>query len=60
MTREEILSRLLSNISSEFDKSVGSFFYDTQKTLAIELESIYAKIEEILLNGFAATAKGLV
>ena len=58
MTREEILLRLLSNISSEFDKSVGSFFYDTQKPLAIELESIYAKLEEILLNGFAATAKG--
>ena len=58
MTQEQILSRLLSNISSEFDKSVGSFFYDTQKPLAIELESIYAKLEEILLNGFAATAKG--
>jgi uncharacterized phage protein gp47/JayE len=58
MTQEEILSRLLSNISSEFDKSVGSFFYDTQKPLAIELEGIYAKLEEILLNGFAATAKG--
>ena len=58
MTREEILSRLLSNISSEFDKSVGSFFYDTQKPLAIELERIYDKLTEILLNGFAATAKG--
>ena len=58
MTREEILSRLLSNISSEFDKSVGSFFYDTQKPLAIELEGIYDKLTEILLNGFAATAKG--
>lgn len=58
MTQEQILSRLLSNISSEFDKSVGSFFYDAQKPMAIELESIYAKLEEILLNGFAATAKG--
>jgi uncharacterized phage protein gp47/JayE len=58
LTQEQILSRLLSNISSEFDKSVGSFFYDTQKPLAMELESIYAKLGEILLNGFAATAKG--
>lgn len=58
MAKEQILSRLLSNISSEFDKSVGSFFYDSQKPLAIELEDIYAKLEEILLNGFAATAKG--
>lgn len=58
MTQEQILSRLLSNISSEFDKSVGSFFYDVQKPSAIELESIYEKMEQILLNGFAATAKG--
>lgn len=58
MTREQILSRLLSNISSEFDKSVGSFFYDSQKPLAIELETIYTKLEAILLNGFASTAKG--
>ncbi|MCK9479977.1 MAG: baseplate J/gp47 family protein, partial [Firmicutes bacterium] len=58
MTQQEILSRLLSNISSEFDKSVGSFFYDTQKPLAMELEGIYTKLSEILLNGFAATAKG--
>lgn len=58
MTQEQILSRLLSNISSEFDKSVGSFFYDTQKPLAIELELIYSKLEAILLNGFAITAKG--
>jgi len=58
MTQEQILSRLLSNISSEFDKSVGSFFYDTQKPLAMELEGIYTKLSEILLNGFAATAKG--
>jgi len=58
MTQEEILSRLLSEISSEFDKSVGSFFYDTQKPLSIELETVYARIESILLNGFAATATG--
>ena len=59
MTQEQILLRLLSNISNEFDKSVGSFFYDTQKPLAIELEGIYGKLEQILLNGFAMTAKGI-
>ena len=31
MTQEQILSRLLSQISDEFDKSVGSFFYDIDK-----------------------------
>lgn len=59
MTQEQILLRLLSNISNEFDKSVGSFFYDAQKPLAIELEVIYGKLEQILLNGFAMTAKGI-
>ena len=58
MTKEQILSKLLSNISNGFDKSVGSFFYDTQKPLSIELETIYTKMAQILLNGFAATAKG--
>ena len=58
MTQEEILSRLLSDISDEFDKTVGSFFYDTQKPLSIELEGIYTKLEKILLNGFAITATG--
>ena len=28
MTKDEILSRSLSDISDEFDKGVGSFFYD--------------------------------
>lgn len=58
MTQQEILSRLLSQISSEFDKTVGSFFYDAQKPVAMELEGIYADMESILKNGFALTASG--
>ena len=55
-SKVQILGRLLEQISNEYDKTVGSFFYDTQKPLAIELEQTYAKLESILLNGFASTA----
>lgn len=58
MTQEEILSRLLSEISNEYDKSVGSFFYDVEKPVSTELESVYGQIEDILKNGFAKTAEG--
>ena len=58
MTQEEILSRLQSEISTEFDKSVGSFFYDVNKPVSEEFESIYGQLEDILKNGFAKTAEG--
>jgi len=48
----------LARISDGFDKTVGSFFYDTQKPLAIELSRIYKKINTILKNAFARTATG--
>jgi uncharacterized phage protein gp47/JayE len=56
--KDTILARLLSRISDIYDKSVGSFFYDTQVPLAVELEAPYDKLEKILNNGFAATAEG--
>lgn len=58
MAQEEILSRLLSDISDEYDKSVGSFFYDIEKPVSDELESVYARVSDILKNGFAKTAGG--
>ena len=58
MTKDEILSRLLSDISDEFDKGVGSFFYDVTKPVSEEFETAYARLEEILKNGFALTASG--
>ena len=58
MTKDEILSRLLSDISDEFDKDVGSFFYDVTKPASEEFETAYARLEEILKNGFALTATG--
>lgn len=58
MTKEEILSRLLSDVSDEYDKSVGSFFFDVEKPVSDELETVYAQVSDILNNGFAKTAKG--
>jgi uncharacterized phage protein gp47/JayE len=46
-TREVIQERMLSNISNEYDKTEGSFFYDVIKPVAIELENKYKKDEEI-------------
>lgn len=56
---EQILSRLLSEISDEFDKNVGSFFYDINKPLSGELAALNARTQEILKNGFALTAEGI-
>ena len=58
-SKELILARLLLNIPDEYDKSTGSFFYDTQKPLAIEHEGVYAKLDGILDKGFAATSDGV-
>jgi len=59
VTRKQLLAQLLGNISDEYDKSVGSFFYDTLMPAAIVLESIYADIEAILPHAFAKTAMGI-
>ena len=58
MEQEQILSRLLSDISDEFDKSVGSFFYDIDKPVSEVMAETYKKAEDILKNGFALTATG--
>ena len=56
--REDIMIRLLSDIDDKYDKTVGSFFYDTQKPVAIESEALYSRIEEISSKAFVATAVG--
>ena len=48
--QEQILSRLLSKISDEFDKAVGSFFYDVNKPVSNEIADIRTRNEEILKN----------
>ncbi len=57
--KEAIQARLLSNISNEYDKTDGSFIYDIEKPVAIELEKLSVRIDEVLNNGFADTAIGV-
>ncbi|QEK12572.1 baseplate J/gp47 family protein [Crassaminicella thermophila] len=56
--RDTIQNRMLQNISDEYDKTEGSFFYDVLKSVAIELENAYKKQESILDKGFVETATG--
>lgn len=58
MTSEELRNSMLENISDEYDKSEGSFFYDVINVLALELEEAYNEQNEILDQGFAETADG--
>lgn len=57
-TKEIIQARLLGNIADTYDKTEGSFFYDAEKPVAIELESAYAEQEAITDKGFVETAEG--
>ncbi|MTI57493.1 baseplate J/gp47 family protein [Geosporobacter ferrireducens] len=56
--RTTIQNRMLAGIPEEYDTSEGSFFYDAVKPIAIELETAYRRLEEILDKGFGETAEG--
>jgi len=58
-SKEVIQTRMLSNISDEYDKTTGQFFYDVEMPVAIELESMGIKADNILNNGFADTAENI-
>lgn len=57
-SRDVIQSRLLGNIDDSYDKSEGSFFYDVEKPIAIELESAYVQIEGLPDKAMPDTATG--
>ena len=57
--RDSIQSRLLANIDNKYDKSDGGFFYDAEKPVSIELESVYVTLDNMLDKYFADTASGL-
>lgn len=46
--RKTIHDRMLKNISDEFDKSEGSFFYDATKPAVIEFERKNKEIQEVI------------
>lgn len=45
--RKTIHDRMLKNISDEYDKSEGSFFYDATKPAAIEFENAYIQLDKV-------------
>ena len=57
-SKDQILERLMADIDDKYDKTVGSFMYDTQKPRAIEDEKIYARIEKVADRAFVTTATG--
>lgn len=57
-SKEIILARMLAGISDDYDKGVGSFFYDAEKPVAIELETLGASVDGLLDRAFADTATG--
>lgn len=44
---EVIHKRMLDNISNEYDKTEGSFFYDATKPAAIEFENAYIQLDKV-------------
>lgn len=57
-TSKTILTRMLNKISSVYDKSEGSFFYDLLSPVSIELNKLKVKVAELFSNCFADTATG--
>lgn len=55
---DDIMIRLLADIDDKYDKTVGSFFYDAQKSVAIESEALYGRIDEISSKAYVMTASG--
>ncbi len=58
MTFDEIIEYMLASVPSEYDTSVGSFFYDLLYPVAEQVFSLQNKISTLDLNAFALTAVG--
>lgn len=57
-TQEQILGRMLENISDEIDKREGSVARDLLSPKSIELAQIYLELDNVLQFGFASTTYG--
>jgi uncharacterized phage protein gp47/JayE len=55
-TKEEIIERMFSQISNNYDKSEGSFIYDAVVAVATALEDGYIEMDTIIDKAFAETA----
>lgn len=53
-----ILNRMLSNVDPQYDTSSGSFFYDFNAPMSIELSEAYKLVEDIITRRNIATSTG--
>ena len=58
-TEEAIRNRMLNNISDEWDKTEGSYIYDSISPVSIEMVFIAMMAKKILKQGFIQTAEGI-
>ncbi|MBY6860794.1 baseplate J/gp47 family protein [Clostridium botulinum] len=58
MNLKSILNRMLSKIDPSYDTNKGSFFYDLLTPVAIEIQNIIDRINEVLNRRFVATSSG--
>lgn len=55
---QDILNRILTNIDPSYDTSEGSFFYDLNSPMAIELSTAYDLADSIITRRDIATSTG--
>lgn len=55
-TFDTIINRMLANVSDDIDKREGSVVYTALAPIAIELETYYEALDEVLAETFADTA----
>lgn len=55
-TFNTIMQRMLNNVSDDIDKREGSIIYTALAPLALELETYYEALDEVLTETFADTA----
>lgn len=58
ITYEELLERMLEGVPSSLNKREGSFIYDSQSPVAIELQNLYIHADYIRKMTFVGTAEG--
>ena len=58
ITYEQLLERMLDSVPSSFNKREGSFIYDSQSPVAIELQNLYIHADYIRKMSFVETSEG--
>lgn len=55
-THDNILNRMLNNVSDKLDKRPSSLIYDAQSAAALEIQNLYIELEYLILNSYGDTA----